>query len=178
MIYSSVVKSLSRVRLFTTPWTVDYQAPPSMGFSRQEYWSGVPLPSPVESWRWPYIQQSLQEDCLFQTPHTISISISIFYYTSYNFIFYFPDLIWKEEGLWFVWKGEMEFFWSCKSGEVFGFWFHKNAFSWSMGISHFLQINFIWKYAQTYRRVISTMWRILSPELFEGLPIWCSITFR
>ena len=98
--------------------------------------------------------------------------------TSYNFIFYFPDLIWKEEGLWFVWKGEMEFFWSCKSGEVFGFWFHKNAFSWSMGISHFLQINFIWKYAQTYRRVISTMWRILSPELFEGLPIWCSITFR
>ena len=40
------VKSLSRVRLFATPWTVAYQAPPSMGFSRQEYWSGVPLPSP------------------------------------------------------------------------------------------------------------------------------------
>ena len=40
------VKSLSRVRLFTTPWTAAYQAPPSMGFSRQEYWSGVPLPSP------------------------------------------------------------------------------------------------------------------------------------
>ena len=39
-------KSLSRVRLFTTPWTAAYQAPPSMGFSRQEYWSGVPLPSP------------------------------------------------------------------------------------------------------------------------------------
>ena len=39
------VKSLSRVRLFTTPWTAAYQAPPSMGFSRQEYWSGVPLPS-------------------------------------------------------------------------------------------------------------------------------------
>ena len=39
------VKSLSRVRLFTTPWTPAYQAPPSMGFSRQEYWSGVPLPS-------------------------------------------------------------------------------------------------------------------------------------
>ena len=41
------VKSLSRVRLFVTPWTAAYQAPPSMGFSRQEYWSGVPLPSPV-----------------------------------------------------------------------------------------------------------------------------------
>ena len=41
------VKSLSRVRLSATPWTVAYQAPPSMGFSRQEYWSGVPLPSPM-----------------------------------------------------------------------------------------------------------------------------------
>ena len=40
------VKSLSRVRLSATPWTVAYQAPPSMGFSRQKYWSGVPLPSP------------------------------------------------------------------------------------------------------------------------------------
>ena len=38
-------KSLSRVRLFATPWTAAYQAPPSMGFARQEYWSGVPLPS-------------------------------------------------------------------------------------------------------------------------------------
>ena len=40
------VKSLSRVRLFVTPWTVVHQAPPSMGFSRQEYWSGLPW------WRW------------------------------------------------------------------------------------------------------------------------------
>ena len=40
------VKSLSRVRLFVTPWTVTYQAPPSMGSSRQEYWSGLPFPSP------------------------------------------------------------------------------------------------------------------------------------
>ena len=40
------VKSLSRVRLLATPSTAAYQAPPSMGFSRQEYWSGVPLPSP------------------------------------------------------------------------------------------------------------------------------------
>ena len=41
------VKSLSRIWLLTTPWTAAYQAPPSMGFSRQEYWSGVPLPSPT-----------------------------------------------------------------------------------------------------------------------------------
>ena len=40
------VKSLSRVRLFATLWTVAYQAPPSMGFSRQECWSGFPFPSP------------------------------------------------------------------------------------------------------------------------------------
>ena len=40
------VKSLSRVRLFATPWTVAYQAPLYMGFSRQEYWSGLPFPPP------------------------------------------------------------------------------------------------------------------------------------
>ena len=40
------VKSLSRVQFFATPGTAAYQAPPPMGFSRQEYWSGVPLPSP------------------------------------------------------------------------------------------------------------------------------------
>ena len=41
-----VVKSLSPVQLFEIPWTVAHQAPPSMGFSRQEYWSGLPFPSP------------------------------------------------------------------------------------------------------------------------------------
>ena len=40
------VKSLSRVRLLATPWTIANQAPPSMGFSRQDYWSGLPFPSP------------------------------------------------------------------------------------------------------------------------------------
>jgi len=42
------VKSLSHVQLFATPWTVAYYAPSSMGFSRQEYWSGLPLPSPED----------------------------------------------------------------------------------------------------------------------------------
>ena len=42
------VKSLSHVRLFATPWTVAYNAPPSIGFSRQEYWSGLPFPSPED----------------------------------------------------------------------------------------------------------------------------------
>ena len=40
------VKSFSRVRLFAIPWTVVYQASLSMGFSRQEYWSALPFPSP------------------------------------------------------------------------------------------------------------------------------------
>ena len=40
------VKSVSRVQLFATPWTVAHQAPLSMEFSRQEYWSGLPFPSP------------------------------------------------------------------------------------------------------------------------------------
>ena len=43
------VQSLSHVRLLATPWTAAYQAPPSMGFSRQEYWSGVPLASPRQT---------------------------------------------------------------------------------------------------------------------------------
>ena len=44
------VKLLSHVRLFAAPWTVAHQASPSMGFSRHEYWSGVPLPSPEFRW--------------------------------------------------------------------------------------------------------------------------------
>ena len=50
------VKSLSRVWLFTTPWTAAYQAPPSMGLSRQEYWSGLPFPSPASSSETPIIR--------------------------------------------------------------------------------------------------------------------------
>ena len=43
------ISRFSRVRLCATPWTAAYQAPPSMGFSRQKYWSAVPLPSPISS---------------------------------------------------------------------------------------------------------------------------------
>ena len=64
------VKLLSSVRLFVTPWIVAYQAPPSMGFSRQEYWSGLPFPSPgdlpdprIEPW-----SPALQADTLTSEP--------------------------------------------------------------------------------------------------------------
>ena len=50
------VKLLSSVRLLATLWTVAYQAPPSMGFSRQEYWSGLPFPSPGKSNTEVYLQ--------------------------------------------------------------------------------------------------------------------------
>ena len=64
------VKSLSRVRLFATPWTVAYQAPPSMGFSRQEHWSELPFPSPGDLF-YPRIEPgspALQADCLLSGP--------------------------------------------------------------------------------------------------------------
>ena len=59
------VKSLSRVRFLATPWTAAYQAPPSMGFSKQEYWIGVPLPSP---------EYKLKQ---LKTIHTCYLAVSI-----------------------------------------------------------------------------------------------------
>ena len=56
------VKSLSCVWLFTTPWTAAHQAPPSMGFSRQEYWSRVPSPSPNYPYNWYLLLPSGNED--------------------------------------------------------------------------------------------------------------------
>ena len=56
------VKTLSRIQLLAAPWTESYQAPPSMGFSRQEYWSGLPLPSPVA-----YV-----DHCLIFEPHLLA----------------------------------------------------------------------------------------------------------
>ena len=61
------VKSLSRVRLLVTPWTAAHQAPPSMGFSKQEYWSGVPLPPPLVPPGKPQMSK-----LLFVTPWTIA----------------------------------------------------------------------------------------------------------
>ena len=49
------VKLLSRVQLLATPWTAAHQAPPAMGLSRQEYWSGVPLPSLLVSYEYTYV---------------------------------------------------------------------------------------------------------------------------
>ena len=75
----SEVKSLSHVQLFATAWTVAHQAPPSMGFSRQEYWSGLPFPSPgdlsnpgIESW-----SPTLQADALTSEPPGKPLNVTI-----------------------------------------------------------------------------------------------------
>ena len=63
------VKSVNRVQLLVTPWTAAHKAPPSVGFSRQEYWSGVPLPSPMipkKSLRDFLLEE---EPLYFQKPH-------------------------------------------------------------------------------------------------------------
>ena len=70
MILKVKVKLLSRVQLFATPWTVACQAPQSMEFSRQEYWSGLPFPSPGDL-RNPGIEPrspALQADALPSEP--------------------------------------------------------------------------------------------------------------
>ena len=64
--FQSEVKLLSSARLFETPWTVAYQAPPSMGFSRQEYWIGLPFPSPGDAYVFSlYHAMSMQFICYY-----------------------------------------------------------------------------------------------------------------
>ena len=57
-------KSLSRVRVFATPWTAAHQAPPSMGFSKQEYWRGVPLSSPKNNLQQYINAEKAKEVCM------------------------------------------------------------------------------------------------------------------
>ena len=97
------VKSLSRVQLFATPWTAAYQAPPSVGFSRQEYWSGVPLPSPSllhikQPNSVPYLQAphpwwiesadaesgNMEDHCILETGRIFPFSKSIIKYLGSN----------------------------------------------------------------------------------------------
>ena len=76
------VKSLSRVWLLATPWTAAYQAPPSMGFSRQEYWSGVPLPSPCNILNFLYISRLP----LTSFPFTLCYTVGMLgFFSSFNF---------------------------------------------------------------------------------------------
>ena len=122
------MKSLSRVWLFVTPWTAAHQAPPSMGFSRQEYWSGVPLPSLA----WIRTSQTnyngfclvIKEACIFHYPngrlyvfcwlitgdfHLASLETVL---SGINYLVFWKELIiedslhhllWMKVGLWYGW---------------------------------------------------------------------------
>ena len=83
------MKSLSHVRLFATPWTVAYQVPPSIEFSRQEYWSGLPFPSPGD-FPDPGIEPgspALQADALPSEPPGNRCGY-IFVYFSWSFLYF------------------------------------------------------------------------------------------
>ena len=89
------VKSLSRVWLLATPWTAAYQAPPPMGFSRQDYWSGVPLP-------FPYFlidlllnnQINFEQVWLKKIPCPSQSYMSVDKVIKYMYIFNFKDFLW------------------------------------------------------------------------------------
>ena len=92
------VKSLSRVWLLATPWTAAYQAPQSMGFSRQEYWSGVPLPSPISSYSYNYLLG--YTECWTYVIVDINFSLSFMFVTKVVFWILWPNsyclsLIWE-----------------------------------------------------------------------------------
>ena len=75
------LKSLGRILLLATPWTGAHQAPPSIGFSRQEYWSGVPLPSPIALTRQTFISKVMS--LLF---YTLSRFVIVFFQRASNSI--------------------------------------------------------------------------------------------
>ena len=99
------VKSLSPVRLFVTPWTAAYQAPPSMGFSRQEYWSGVPLPSPRSDAN---LQLTLNKPFLFSSLNLIYKAKELdamYQYLKPCLLFRQPVLNWLPKNItWSAWQ--------------------------------------------------------------------------
>ena len=93
------VKSLSRVRFLATPWTAAYQAPSSMGFSRQEYWSGVPLPSPEEISSLShsivflyFFALIIEEGFLISPCYSLELCIQMFISFLFPFAFHFSSL--------------------------------------------------------------------------------------
>ena len=82
------VKTFSRVRLFATPWTAAHPAPPSMGFSRQEYWSGVPLPSPSKSRQWKLNYRSAEKNTQEVKSCPVTAFIKGMQFASFKSVFY------------------------------------------------------------------------------------------
>ena len=111
------VKSLGHVRLLATPWTAAYKAHPSMRFSRQEYWSGVPLPTPPQtprrkhknkvpwqcSWQWflGYDTKSMNNKCKYIHIHIYVWFANIFFHVvgCFSFFWWVP-LLWRSLSVW------------------------------------------------------------------------------
>ena len=117
------VKSLSHVWLFAIPWTVAHQAPTSMGFSRQEYWSGLPFPSPGDLPK-PGIEPrspTLQADALTSEPPGKPIVTTRGEASYYHFLLS-DQKLWKRTGWWGAvwvmgvreaWRQKEEQGWNC-----------------------------------------------------------------
>ena len=105
------VKSLSRVWLLATPWTAAYQAPPSMGFSRQEYWSGVPSPSPHSTFGGPQ-KPNMVLECKSHSETCIQIWVPTMCQTlglQSEWSIYFPQSIhdrWAHYWRVLIWSGK------------------------------------------------------------------------
>ena len=95
------MKLLSHVRLFVTPWTVAHQTPPSMGFSRQEYWSGLPFPSPGDlpdpgieprspALRADALLSQLPGNSIYMRRYTVLVFFFLTYFTLYNRLQFYP----------------------------------------------------------------------------------------
>ena len=108
------VKSLSRVQLFMTPWTAAYQAPPPMGFSRQEYWSGLPLPSPK--------RRCLLILLILTVYWTCQLCIKPFLCAIF---FYFHPNFYEKRVIIFLWYGEGS--WSSETSQLGVVWARNGA---------------------------------------------------
>ena len=107
------VEFLSHARLLATPWTAAYQAPPSIGFSKQEYWSGLPVPSPRRSYF------KMWEDCLVWLPaQPAVIYFQIKYTKSWEHAEWGEvEVMWADSVFIFLWSA-IQF--SCQSEGVTG----------------------------------------------------------
>ena len=108
------VKSLSRVQLFMTPWTAAYQAPPPMGFSRQEYWRGLPLPSPK--------RRCLLKLLILTVYWTCQLCIKPFLCAIF---FYFHPNFYEKRVIIFLWYGEGS--WSSETSRLGVVWARNGA---------------------------------------------------
>ena len=123
------VKSLNHVRLFVTPWTIAYQAPPSVGFSRQEYWSGLPFPSLVNE----EIKCKMPSNQLVFDTHLVTVGFFFPDHSSCSWIipeFLQPSLLCSSlqlPGLFTLKSQPCALFSCCTTGSLSTRWIHEGG---------------------------------------------------